>query len=655
MLRHFFIVLLIGFTGFSTLAQVKDKPMSKKMPKTMNGRQLNDTINENFKGVLKIEFDKKTHYTDYKIISHTKDTTIVDTTLSIKKERLFNHLRKDKFELQSFHNLGAAYSFLAYDFNEISLFPNTGMRVKHQSYINIKDVNYYQVPTPTSELFFKTGIQQGQVLNSVLTTNVSPQLNLSIAYKGLRSLGDYRNALASHQNFRFTSSFTSKNKRYHARIHHVAHNLMNQENGGLTDVSLEMFTTNDINFRDRERLETHFTDAESVLKNKRFYLDHTYDLWKHTDTTHHRNSSLELGHEVSYTTKHYKFDQVKANSFIGEAYQTTIADSTYHHTTHNALFAKFTSPYILGSLGFKTQYTHYAYGYERVLHLEEETIPNRLSGNLLSAEANWDASFKTFSLKSKIGAILSGNLNGNYLSGTATYQKDSLFTVAATLNILSKSPNFNFLLYQSDYINYNWHPKLKNENTQFLGFSFNSDKIVDIKASIALKENYTYFDSLSKPQQYDAVLNYFKARVHKSITYKKFTLDNTLLFQKVLTGSEVLHVPQLITQNSLYYTDYVFKGDPLFLQTGITFKYYTGYKADEFDAVLNEFRLQDTIEVGNYPMLDFFVNGQIRRTRLFFKAENFSSLFLNKNYFATPTQPYRDFKIRFGVVWNFFI
>jgi hypothetical protein len=652
---RFLLVFFIGLIGFSGHTQIKKK-LKMNAGKTMDGRQLNDTIGNNkFETQTEIVFDKKTHYTDFKIISHLKDTTIVDTTLSIKKEYLFNHFRKDVFERQSFHNLGSAYTLLGYDFNKTNLFPNTGIRVKHQDYINIEDVKYFRVPTPTSELFFRTGIQQGQVLNSFLTTNISPQLNLSIAYKGLRSLGDYRNALASHQNFRFTTSFSSKNKRYQARLHHVAHNLMNEENGGLTDASIIAFTTNDPNFRDRERLETHITDAESVLKGKRYYLDHTFDLWKATDTVHQRNSSLQLGHEISYSKKHYNFVQTKSNIFIGEAYQNNIADSTYHHTTHNTLYAKFTSPYVLGDLSFKTRLTQYKYGYQRVLNLDNQTIPNLLKGNLLSVEANWNASFKTFSLKSKIGSILSGELSGNYLSGTAQYKKDSLFTATATLSIHSRTPNFNYLLYQSDYIKYNWYNNFNNENTQFLGFSFKSKKLVNLEASIALKENYTYFDSFSKPKQFAGTLNYLKAKIQKSISYRKLTLDNKILYQKVVNGNEVLHVPEIITENSLYFTDYVFKGHPLFLQTGITFKYFTNYKADEFDPVLNEFRLQNTIDIGNYPLLDFFVNGQIRRTRLFFKAENFSSLFLNKTYFATPTQPYRDFKIRFGLVWNFFI
>lgn len=655
MLRLFgFLLLFILFSTFS-FAQIGDKP-NLTSRETMSGRQLNDTISGNrFNEETKVELDAETHYTDFKIISHCNDTIVVDTTLSLKKERLFNHFRKDQFEKISQHNLGATYSNLGYDFAGVGFLPEMGIRAKHQDYLEVADVLYYRVPTPTTELFFKTGIQQGQVLNSVLTANLTPQINTSIAYKGLRSLGDFRNALVSHQNFRATSNFETKNKRYQARAHYVSHNLLNQENGGLNDASLVLFTTDDSEYRDRERLETNYLDAESLLKSKRFYLKQTYNLWQGSDTIRKQNSYLKLGHEFIDDKKHYNFDQDAANTFIGDAYQNIIADSTYHKKTDNVVFAELKSPYVLGKLGVKATYSQYNYGYNSVLYLDNQTIPEKLKGNLFSAEANWLAKFRTFSLNSAAGTIVSGDLNGNYLTGTATYSQDSLFTAKATLSVESKTPNFNFLLYQSDYVEYNWQNNFSNENKRYLGFSLESTKLLDAQVSITQKDSYTYFDEDSKPQQYGDVLSYFKAKAHRAFNYKKITLDNTLLYQNVMTGSEVFRVPEFITENSLYFTDYVFKGDPLLLQTGITFKYFTSYKADEFNPILNEFRLQNATEIGNFPMFDVFVNGQIRRTRLFLKAENISSFWTGRNYFATPTQPYRDFTIRFGLVWNFFI
>lgn len=53
-------------------------------------------------------------------------------------------------------------------------------------------------------------------------------------------------------------------------------------------------------------------------------------------------------------------------------------------------------------------------------------------------------------------------------------------------------------------------------------------------------------------------------------------------------------------------------------------------------------------------MLDFFVNAKIKQTRLYLKAEHINSSITGNSFYSSPSYPYRDFLIRFGLVWNFF-
>lgn len=631
----------------------RTKTLSPEGGTLTNGRMLNDTINQK---KSKVVVEGKTHYTDYKIINFEKDTTIIDTTLSLKKERQFNSIRKDAFELMPLHNIGQTFNHLAYDFYQPDLFPDMGMRAKYFNYYRPQDIDYYRVPTPTSELFFQTGIQQGHNLNSLLTMNLSPQLNVSVSYKGLRSLGDYRNALASHQNLRLSASYTSSKHKYVLRTNYAGQNIYNQENGGLTPESIEYYNTNDSLYRDRERLETHFTDANSRLKTRSYYFEHAYNLWYFAkDSTRKQESYWQFGQEFTHQRKFYTYKQTKANELFGESYSTKVSDSTFYFKTDHAIFSELKSAYILGKLRIKANYSTSDYGYNSILFLDNQTIPDRIKSNNFSLHAFWNAQFKTFKLNASAGNIFQGDLQGNYLTGTASYSLDSLFTVKATLLLKSQTPNLNAQLYQSDYQDYNWHESLSNERTRLLNFAFISDKLLDMEAQVTQKDNYTYFGQDGKPTQYGGNLFYVKAKAHKEFRYGKFALDNTILYQKPIQGAEVLHVPELITENTLYFSDDLFKRKPLFLQTGITVKYFSEYYADEFNPLINEFTLQNTTKIGNYPLVDFFANGRIQRARLFFKLENVSSLLLPGKYWVTPTQPYRDFSIRFGVVWNFFI
>jgi len=147
---------------------------------------------------------------DYLIISHQRDTTYLDTTLTIQKEYKFNYLRKDNFGLIAFSNLGQTYNSLTHNFENTNTMPGFGARARHFNYMEIQDINYYRVPTPLTELFYRTAFEQGQLADSFFSVNTSPQFNFSIAYKGMRSIGNYQHAITSTGNFRFTSNYTSK-------------------------------------------------------------------------------------------------------------------------------------------------------------------------------------------------------------------------------------------------------------------------------------------------------------------------------------------------------------------------------------------------------------------------------------------------------------
>ncbi|MGC1514221.1 MAG: putative porin [Maribacter sp.] len=53
---------------------------------------------------------------DYKIINFERDTTYLDTTLTIQKEYTYNYLPRDDFELMPFSNIGRADNGLGVNF-----------------------------------------------------------------------------------------------------------------------------------------------------------------------------------------------------------------------------------------------------------------------------------------------------------------------------------------------------------------------------------------------------------------------------------------------------------------------------------------------------------------------------------------------------------
>ena len=254
----------------------------------------------------------------YKIISAKRDTTFLDTTLSIQKEYKFNYLRKDNFNLQAFANVGRTYNTLTYEFDKTNLKPLFAAQAHHFNYKEIEDMEYFHVPTPLTELYFKTAFKQGQQLDAFFTINTSEQFNFSAAYKGLRSLGAYQNSLTSNGNFRFTSNYHTKNNRYNIIAHLAAQDMLNNENGGLTDNSILLFTSDDSNFKDRGRLDVNFEDAENKLEGLRLYGNQEYQLITKKDSTD--QSLLTLGNIISYEDKFYRYNQDTPYDGFGESY-----------------------------------------------------------------------------------------------------------------------------------------------------------------------------------------------------------------------------------------------------------------------------------------------------------------------------------------------
>ena len=648
------IILALLISLFISTGLFSQRELKRGKLKQYSNKQ-SDSINSS--SITTVTLSGKTKFIDYKIISHKRDTTYIDTTLTLQKEYKFNYLRKDLFEFLEFHNQGQAVNNLGYSFNNVYRFPDIGFSAKQASYFNIDDIDYFEVPTPTTEILYRTGLQQGQVLDALFTLNFSKRLNVSVSYKGLRSLGAYRQALVSNGNFRGTFQYRTKKNQYQIKGHLTSQDFFHQENGGLTAESLVNFIEDDPNFTTRARLDVNLTDSESQFDGNRVYIEQSYKLLSSKDSINNKDfSNLKVGHILTNENKTYEFIQGSlSTAFFGTANSSNPRDKkAISKITSNELNLEFNSKYVLGQFKAKTNFTNYSYGYDTILNSNSSVNRLKLKGNAISFGADWNAKIKNFQLNAD-ASITPGNgrLSGNFLKGEAVYEKDSIFTVKGTLLLSSKSPNFNMLLHQSEYDEYNWQNDFSNVNTRDIGFDLKS-KWLNASLNFTNLDNYTYFDEESKPQQFANQITYLKVKANREFKLRKFALDNTLMYQNVSSGSSVFRVPEFVTRNTFYYTDYWFKGKPMLVNLGVTFKYFTKYNANAYNPLLAEFRIQNDEQIG-FPTIDVFFNAQVRRTRLYFKVDNATSSLTDKNYFSAPNYPYRDLTIRFGLVWNWFI
>ena len=603
------------------------------------------------KGLVK-EKEIKPAINLYKIYSLQQDSTYVDTTLSIKSEYRYNLLRKDIFGLLPFSNEGQTYNTLDFGYTTKSIMPSLGFTAKHFNYLHANDIKYYSVPTPLTDLYYKTVMEQGQSLDAFLTINTKRNLNFSIAYKGLRSLGKYVNYLSSSGNFRYTTSYFTKDKRYFLNAHFTGQDISNQENGGIVDVS--QFESGDPNYTKRDGIDVYFSDATSMLKGNRFFIDHSFKLSKDNP------NSLVFRHQFNQEFKFFEFTQPTVSTRYGNSFSNHINNKTrYNHLYNKFGVAYKTKSY--GDLTFFVEDNNYNYFYDSVVYdaTGNVTVPNALSDRINTIGGNYTYFTNKIIAKLQVSQAISNHAI-SMIDANATYKVNDKLQFTLNYQKQTSLPNLNYTLYQSDYTQYNWYRDFKSEKTNQLTFTATS-KWINFSAQYKVLKDYLYFDNttndiaslLVTPVQYDKTINYLSVKASKEIKFWKLALDNTVLYQNVDQSSPIVNVPQLTTRNTLYFTDYVFK-KAMLLQMGVTANYFTKYYANDYNPLLGEFYVQNETKIGAFPLLDFFVNARVRQTRLFLKAEHFNSSMSGYNYYSAPNYPYRDFMIRFGLEWNFF-
>ena len=609
----------------------------------------------------------------YKIYNYVSDSSYIDTNLTVKKYLKLNLLRKDDITLATFANQGENFNWLTYQENA-SMIPEIGFRTKHFNYLDIKDIKYYDVATPVTELAYRTGYNKGQFLDAIFSANINPNLNFSLGYKGLRSIGKYHSSLTSQGNFQAALHYKSKDKKYYLRTHFTFQDLSNEESGGIENDTL--FTSNNEDFTTRTAFTMNLVGAKTMLKGKRFYLDHRYNL----------PISIKLGdffiqHISCYETKYFQYtDNIGDNKYFfgSEVFDIkTTNDSTNYRSAQNDAYIgikdKKGKSYLKLGAGFNNQ----LYGYDTIKVItDNKIIPSNIEGNTASIKAEGRYFIlENFSLDARANYNIDGKFSDAFdLVSSTKLRINNKHEIGASLGLYSFYPEMQFWLYQSNYKSYNYFNKLDKQYKLDFKLYFESDKWFDTHVRYINHKNYTFFDSEKidvivadgktipynnvtpvKTVQYGDDVNIVEIGLHKNFRFGVFGFDTNTIFQKVLSGEEVFRAPQIVTRNNIYYSDEWFR-HALILQTGFGMKYFTEFSSFQYNPINGMyFRPDQDLKIGNYPIFNFFFNARIRTIRLYFEIENFTQpIFSDYNYFSAPHYPGADFAIRFGFVWNFF-
>ncbi len=664
-MKYYLFYILVILYSFPNFGQDFQIPKSPSQELDRGGNLQNSSITDSLMSKFgnrstKLNKNPDAKIQDYLIISRTNDTVAVDTSLTIEKYHKINFLRKDDFDLIPFSNTGVAYNTLSfYGINSIN--PKMGASNKYYSYDSVDDVVYYDLPTPFTELMYRSVFEQGQLLDAVYSVNTSRQFNFSISRKGLRSLGNYQNFISSSSNFKISTNYFSKNKKYRFRTHYTNQKLFSEQNGGINNSDILNFENGNSQFLDRGVFDPNFENAHNEFLGKRFYVDQSYVL---IDKDSISNSNLELFNSIYLEEKKYKFQQSASDEFFGDSFVSQEINDKILLNSLNLHAGLIYNSDIFGKINLGLRYVSDKYSLEN--YQIDQYIDNTQSINSKTTfiTAEYLKTFSKIELNAKTENFIFGDNKSNMFSSSVILQLKNNNSFTANYKLFSSVPNYNFLLHKSNYENYNWNNQFDNTITNSISLGLKLNEIIDLDVDLISVKKHIQFEKIVNdladsgeysilPIQQNGNLDILKLQLARKINFGKFSIDSKLLFQKSLSD-DIINLPQIVSRNTVYFSTDMFK-KALFLQTGFGVKYFSKFYMNGYDPLLSELYIQNEKEIGEFPIIDFFINAKIQQTRLYFKFEHFNSSFTGYNYYSAPNYPYRDFSFRFGLVWNFFM
>lgn len=647
-------IFLFLWLPLCVLAQTGPLPTASRLPKSFNDKKdLPRQLNADKLDSLSVDSsDDDISIANYLIISQARDTVYVDTTLTIAKYYKFNSQRRDNFAYLPLNNSGQVLNPLSLEAWHKETAPAVGFKAKESQRFLPHQFGYYHLPTPLSEIFFKTTQSQGQSTDALISANIHPRLNYAIGYRGHRSLGKYQHQISGRSQLRFSTRYENPNGRYRMRLQIMNQKISQEENGGLDEVSIQDFESGDDEFFDRERLGVNFENATNSFVGKRYLLEQDYLLLRANDSL--QAPRLRLGYRMQSDIQENRFSQDQAYSGYGDlvADLTKAYDHTYYSLRQFDAYTILTSP----TIGWFSGYIrHHKYSYKE----EAQVVNPSINEDAYAVGGEWRKKFGSLDFRASAELGISGDRLGNYVFGEIKQPLFSSFSLTAGLRWQQQHPGFVFEQFTSSYADYQWKHTPEMEQRTAIFAQLSHPVFGKLSVTTTNINNYAYYlqpDAASlavAPIQLSSGINLLQLDWEGGVSWGVFRLDMKVRGQQLSDNKDVMPMPNVIGRTALYYEDHWFE-KALFLNLGVSARYFSSYKMRAYHPLLSAFVVQPHQEMEGYPIVNAFFNMKIRQTRLFFVFEHVNANRKAPNYYAAPGYPYRDMLFRFGLVWNFF-
>ncbi|WP_163628709.1 putative porin [Paludibacter sp. 221] len=523
-----------------------------------------------------------------------------------------------------------------------------------------ENVTYYNTKTPYSNLEYLGGMfanfRDEDNVKLLFTANANKRLNFGGKLDFTRAIGEYESQATKRLSGNLFGSYDGD--RYSASGAIIINSLNNYENGGITN-------PDDIHkpeLNDAKNIPVRI-NGYSAYRYNAFVYNHNYSLGFTRDIEVSEDSVRTEFVPVTRFTHVLKLSDERKR-YLEQSPDTSFYLNTYYSSTLTQDTAALQTISNTFAVSIEEEFNKWMqFGLSAYIQNDMERYTLTVdSGVVQHANRN----------RTKIGGVLSKqrgarfryNINAEFdilgpqigdfniegtLGGFFRLWNDSIALIAKGF-MRNESPSFFLEQYSSNH--FRWNNNFDHIYRTQVGGTFSiPTRAFNLNVSLENLNGYIYFDKDAMPKQFGGHIQLLSANLKQNFRLGKIHLENNVVYQ-VSSNPDLLPLPALTLYHNLYYLDQWF--DVLNVQFGADVRYHTAYYAPDYMPATGQFTLQDKMKIGNYPVMNAYLNFHLKQVRFFLKYYHFNKLFMKGPYFSMPNYPINPAVFRIGISWNFY-
>lgn len=546
---------------------------------------------------------------------------------------------------------------------------------------------FYNTRIPMTLVGFNTagGKENAQELTTArFSGNINRRAQVGALLDYLYSKGCYANQAVKDLNWGFSGSYMGDRYEFQGFFYH--YNLLNKENGGITDmlyIEDPAELQGGVTTIDPKSIPTRLSYAHNRFSGQQLYLNNRYKVGYWHEETKDDTTIVRTYIPVTSFVYTLNFESGKRlltddsraemDKFWGRTYLNPeiTRDQTSYWTLSNTLGISLLEGFHkYAKFGLAAYITHQMRRYTLPIDTIDRSDPSAIGLDPWPEGIPQIERQHTDQL-AYVGAQLT-KLRGQHLRYEATAELGILGSVAGDIRAKGKIHTQFPLL--KDSLRITAFADFSNEEAPYLMKRYYSNHFIwynDFGKRRSLRlggtisfpatgttftlaahnvQNHIYFDADGYPRQHGGSVQILSMCLEQNFRFGHFHWDNRVTYQTT-SNDAVIPLPKLAVYSNLYLLTRI---ATLKLQFGIDCDYYTRYYTPGYQPGTVAFTNQRDFKLGNYPFCNIYANMKLSRTRFFVMYSHFNrGLFGGSKYFSMPYYPLNPARFQLGLSVDF--